>query len=308
MRHHHTQTKGVNPAKVERVHPEVVVASYFLRWTMPQEAGGYTLQGYSRAADTTGFLLPELAWVLDAGVKVGSTRPEHIFLTHTHSDHIHDLTFLKSRKKPPHIYVPAESAELLERYFHVAQELTSHQVRDESIPWTEAYRLNGVVGGDSFTIRRGGKTFKVKVVACDHTVPCVGYAFFELRQKLKPEFASLPGPEIGQLRRKGVAVTDEQEIPLFAFLGDTTEQVFVRHPELLNMPVVLVECSFLDGKEYGERAAKTKHLVWDRLEPWVRCAPETTFVLTHFSHRYQEADIHTFFDNIDCPNTIIWSR
>ncbi len=306
MRQHHTRAKTVKPGRQERLQPEAFAMSYGLHWTMPFAAGGFVLQGYSRAADRTGFCLPELGWVLDAGVKVSSTRPEHIFLTHTHSDHVHDLTFLKSRNKPPHIYVPAESVELLDRYFHVAQELTSHQVRDLDDPWTTAYHLQGVSSGDTLNIRRGGKTYQVEVVACDHTVPCVGYAFFELRQKLKPVYASLSSSEIGQLRREGAEVTEEQRVPLFAFLGDTTERVFLQHPNLLSMPVIVVECSFLDAAEYGERGRKTKHLVWDYLEPFVEKSPETTFVLTHFSHRYQESEIQSCFEQVNSPNVLVW--
>ncbi len=45
---------------------------------------GLTLIGRSRAADSTGFVVPELGMALDAGVVVG-TKPTTVLLSHTHA-------------------------------------------------------------------------------------------------------------------------------------------------------------------------------------------------------------------------------
>jgi putative mRNA 3-end processing factor len=45
-----------------------------------------TLTGYSRAAYRTGFYIPELGIMLDAGPQ-NFNKPSHIFITHAHADH-----------------------------------------------------------------------------------------------------------------------------------------------------------------------------------------------------------------------------
>ena len=78
------------------------------------------------------------------------------------------------------------------------------------------------------------------VVACDHTVPCVGYCFAQVKQSLKPEYKGLPGLEIGKLRKQGIQVTQEEEQPLFCFLGDTSASILseggLYAEQILNCP------------------------------------------------------------------------
>lgn len=62
----------------------------------------------------------------------------------------------------------------------------------------------------------------------------VGFAFSEVRKRLKPEYASLKGSDIGKLRKLGVDVSEGFEKPLFVFCGDTSPEVFKLHPWLLS--------------------------------------------------------------------------
>lgn len=275
-----------------------------LQWRFPERVGRYSLHGYSRAADSTGFMVPELGWALDAGVIAHNQRPEHVFISHTHSDHIHMLTHLKSRHKPPVFYVPAHAVELVERYLTVAQELTHSRPEDTPETWQTAYHLRGLEPGDAIRLSKGRHL--VRTIPCDHTVPCLGYCFYELRRKLKPEYVGLPGTEIAALRAQGVEISAEQEHPLFAFLGDTTAAVFNTHPELLSMPLVITECSFLDEDEHAETAQNTKHTLWSELREVIQHHPNTDFVLTHFSWRYKDDEVKTFFHNQKLPNLIPW--
>jgi ribonuclease Z len=297
------------PEKSERVDlPRAVGCApveQLLEWRFPKEAGGVTLVGRSRAAQGTGFAVPSLGWVLDAGVLAHAARPEHIFISHTHTDHVHHLVHLKSRRKPPVIYVPAHAVPLVENYLTVAQELTSNCVRDPDVPWTPSYRLQGVVPGDSFVIEKGRDKFLVEVVACDHSVPCVGYRFSALREKLKPTYRGLPGVEMAALRKQGVTLTEEQVIPMFAYLGDTTPAVFSGAPSLLSTPLVMVECSFLEAS-HQEHALRTRHSSWEELSPVIRDNPDVTFVLMHFSLRYKDDDIRDFFRGKLPQNVVCW--
>ncbi|MDX6764933.1 hypothetical protein SIN09_37540, partial [Streptomyces sp. F8] len=165
-------------------------------------------------------------------------------------------------------------------------------------------RLHGVRGGDEFTFGRRGH--RVRVVECVHKVPCVGYAFSEPRKTLRPEYEELRralaeqgrGAEFGRIlaqrRKEGVEVEREVLRPLFAFLGDTHVSVFEDNPWLLEYPVVITECTFLDDAELA-RADRVGHTVWSRLKPVVEAHPETLFVLTHFSLRHSDRDVLDFF-------------
>ncbi len=281
--------------------PESRVRNTTLSWSFPAAAGGFTLLGTSRAADATAFYIPELNWALDAGAIVFTQRPERIFLTHTHTDHTHSMTHLKSRRKPPEIYLPTHATALLEDYLYAAQILTDSQPSPPDRIWTPAYQMIGVEAGQTIPLPRGKKTYRVSVLQCDHSVPCVGYLFSEDRTKLKEEYTGLPGQKIRQLREAGTEITSTQSFPLFAFLGDTTHHVFETHPEILQAPVIITECTFLE-EQHLSAAERTRHTHWSALQPIVQSNPNTTFVLTHFSLRYNAPFILDFLQKQNLPN------
>ncbi len=285
--------------------PELASIRGTLSWQMPGAVADYSLLGCSRAADKTAFVVPEMGWCVDAGDVVKNFRPREIFLTHTHSDHVHVLHRMKSRTTIPDIFAPAETVELLERYLLVTHELSiGRRIEDESV-LDPAFKLVGVRPGDEHVISRGKRRFLVRVLATDHSVPSVGYAFYELKQKLIEELRGLPGAEIGRRKAAGEAVTREVREPMFAFLGDTTCEVFARHPEVLEMPVVVTECSFF-GAEHLANAERTKHTHWDELRPIVADHPGTTFVLGHFSWRYDAGQVLSEFEAAGLENVVAW--
>ena len=159
-----------------------------------------------------------------------------------------------------------------------------------------AARLHGVRGGDEFTVGKRG-AHRVRVVDGEHKVPCVGFAFSSVKRAIKPEFEALKadGRLLAAKRREGVEIDHEVATPLFAFLGDTRPDVFARSPWLLDYPVVVTECTFLDDDQL-ERARRIGHTVWSELRPIVEANPATTFVLTHFSLRHSDPEIVAFFD------------
>eukprot|EP00005_Dracoamoeba_jomungandri_P008633 CAMPEP_0174269022 /NCGR_PEP_ID=MMETSP0439-20130205/39551_1 /TAXON_ID=0 /ORGANISM="Stereomyxa ramosa, Strain Chinc5" /LENGTH=148 /DNA_ID=CAMNT_0015357553 /DNA_START=384 /DNA_END=826 /DNA_ORIENTATION=+ len=144
--------------------------------------------------------------------------------------------------------------------------------------------FHGVRGGDEFEMILGGKNkVLVKVVECFHAVPSVGFILSTTTQKLKQEYLGLPGREIGALRKKGVEITKTVEQTHFAFLGDTTVEIFDKYPTLVtDVPTIMVECTLLDpGDE--DKATSRGHIHWSQLRGIVLSNPETKFVLIHFS-------------------------
>jgi len=173
----------------------------------------------------------------------------------------------------------------------------------------------------------------VSVVRCDHTVPTCGYVISQRRRKLKPEYvrATQRETQIAVVRgkKRGEAVEEISRQPLLAFLLDTTAEVLEYSTEQADLifacPVVMIECTYLEPEMEAE-ARSRKHTVWRDLIPFVRHsiaearakgADPLTWVLIHFSLRYQEQAILDFFTNMTDlgprlppqprpPNVVLW--
>ena len=106
---------------------EIGNANRVLRGKIPIGRGKTVeLIGRSWAADSTAFVVPSLNLALDAGYPVHGKRMNSVFVTHAHTDHIHHITHLKSRAKPPSIYLPTQVVSKTENFIDVAQQLTSN--------------------------------------------------------------------------------------------------------------------------------------------------------------------------------------
>lgn len=263
-----------------------------------------TLTGFSRSAEATAFYIPEMDVMLDAGTVVTTTKFRRMFVTHSHSDHSFQIPWMYSPSSPApiDIYIPNESVTLLNTYLTSAQLLNDHGDEKALITCTRRYQLHGVSQGDIIDL---DKTYRVEIIRCHHTVPCVGYAFYEKRNKLKAEYRQLTGKQIQDLRKQGTEVTEQVDIPLFAFLGDTTPDVFAAGSHsagvlLGKMPVILCECTFLEGEQSNDKG----HTHWQGLQPIIEQHPQITFVLIHFSLKYRREEIRTFFENQPLKNIV----
>jgi ribonuclease Z len=308
------QPRAGHPERLEQGHP----FRQWKTWNIP--GTGFTLTGYSRANDKTFFHIPELRCSLDAGLCEGR-QVDTVLLTHTHHDHVKDLDFLASRAGTD-IYLPAEAVPYAESFLRASAELNHGAGYDPDL--AGGHRLHGVRQDDEFTF--GRRAHHVRVVECEHKVPCVGYAVSEQGKELRPEYRALRrslveegrGGEFGRImaerRRAGAEVEQEVRRPLFAFLGDTHVNVFERNPWLLRYPVVITECTYLHDTEL-ERADRVGHTVWSRLRPVVEAHPETLFVLIHFSLRHSDQDVLDFFaregrgsDGGRLDNVLLWAH
>mmetsp|Transcript_15828 Transcript_15828/g.34682 ORF Transcript_15828/g.34682 Transcript_15828/m.34682 type:complete len:341 (+) Transcript_15828:67-1089(+) len=266
------------------------------------------LIGRSWAADSTAFVIADLDLALDAGYPVHGGRCSSVLITHAHTDHIHHLTHLKSRSKPPNFFLPMESVDNVQKFIDVAQQMTSQLTPEEyeTIDWDPCFRLNGASPGERLVIHKK-RGIIARTVKCDHSIACLGYCIYEEKSRLKPEYKSLPGREIGKLRKSGVQVIKMEEHALLCFLGDTHASILdgPDAEQIFSCPTVIIECSFLTD-DCKENAARTKHVCWSELKPHVLSHPQTMFVLTHFSHRWSTAEIIEFFQRENIPNVLPW--
>lgn len=261
--------------------------------------------GRSRAGDGTAFAIPELKWLFDCGALVQEWKPRTIFLTHTHSDHVHFLFRFKDKDRPPTIYLPEASVPFVEACIKAYQEMIDCGLEDEDRQEVEEtieqrtkrveYILRATKPDEEIFLSHGGHKFVMRTLNMDHRIPCLGYSIFKLRSRLKEEYKGLPGKEIGQLRKSGIEITTTEEEPYLCFMGDTTARVFDDYPEILDQhSTVIVECSFIDAKS-RQRAETSKHIHWDDLQPHVASHPGTMFILTHFSLKYSTLTLRRFF-------------
>jgi ribonuclease Z len=264
----------------------------------------YTLIGYSVAALRTNFYIRELGVMLDAGISA-NICPDHILITHGHSDHTANLPFhLYGQKegRKIQVYVPNESVEYFRSFVTSSYELTSGHSYDQKSP--SGYDLVGVSPNQALNITINKRPWKLDIIKCDHGLPCVGYGLSEGRTKLKQEYVGLSGKEIGALRKSGIEVSVEIEIPIMLFLGDTSRDI-LREEKLERYPVIMMECTFIDPEDEAN-AEKTKHMHWSHLSPYISKHPNTTFILYHFSQRYKPSEIKAHFDKVAMTNVVPW--
>lgn len=264
--------------------------------------------GVSRAASGTAIAVPKLNIQLDAGMNVHNCHPDAVFITHGHADHSFRMTHFVSRSKPPFFMMPAPMMELAETFLLSSQQLSAGVAFDPSLYETN-HISTAAIPGETLTKFSKVKGLSAHVIECHHAhTPCVGFAYFITSKRLREEYRSLSKTEIATVARSGIDVSEECDVPLFMFLGDTTAQVFdpgEPHSALqyLNSgwKLIFVECSFIRPEEL-ENSVRTGHMHWDHLKPVVEAFPDVTFVLMHFSRRYSKDDVDSFFTTEGLPN------
>ena len=246
--------------------------------------------------------------MLDAGVP-NKFMPEHIFITHGHLDHIYQLPLcfvnqanrrFKTEMKTQ-VYVPDEITEYVQTFISSAYVMSKFNPNHDVCT---KYDLHGVKDGTFLYLKIKGKNFKIEIINCIHSVPCVGYGFSEVRSKLKDEYTGLSNKEILELKNNGIEITGEKEYPYFCYLGDTSIKVFENF-DYKKYGTIFLECNFLTD-DHLEMSERKKHICLSQLEPYIINNPQITFVLYHFSQRYKFHEVREFFKNKPYKNIHLW--
>jgi ribonuclease Z len=263
----------------------------------------WTLKGYSRAAFRTGFYIPDIGLMLDAGPQLRN-KPDHIFITHTHGDHIASLPFTMIGDEKGdhifHIYAPKQSEEWLRQYITALFNVNSMRfMRSETERW---YEFHPMTSGTEFPLTIRKNPYLIEVFKCNHSIPTVSYGIKVIKHKLKEEYLGLPGKEIAILRKEGKKITNEVINPVLAYVCDTTIKVFALNPTILNYKTVIIECTFLKDEDSNG----SDHIAWNELKPFVVGNPHVNFILIHFSMKYKESEIRDFFLSEEVTNVRPW--
>jgi ribonuclease Z len=143
----------------------------------------------------------------------------------------------------------------------------------------------------------------VKAFQTHHPVPSLGYELVRRVKKLKPEFQSLPGAEIGQRRRAGEDLFVEEERSELAYATDTLVQVLDNNPQLYKTRVLVIECSFLDERKPVSTARAGCHIHLDELLERASLFENEHVVFMHLSQVYSPNEAREILER-RCPTAL----
>ena len=254
------------------------MVSAMAAWIAKKRVGDILLVGTSVAGVETVVAAPELNLCFDVGRAPSEVVPiDTVCITHGHMDHAAGIAYYLSQRgfignPPGRIILPRSLAQPVQALMAVWADIEGHHSPGEII---------GVEPGQDVRIRRD---LIVRPFAVNHGGDALGYAAVQTRHKLKPEYHGLSGPQLVELKRKGVEIERWVEVPLIAYCGDTALGAFLREPSVRDARVLIIECTFFEP-EHLSRARAGRHVhVGDlpQLMEQVRCP---NVVLIHLSQR-----------------------
>ena len=258
------------------------------------EAAGIPIEGVSIAGHESFYKLPTFKTLLEFG-----RAPEDVVgyatvsVSHGHLDHMAGLAHYASRRRlaelpRARVLVPAEAAPDVSCWVEACQRLERIDYDLEIVPASP---------GDRLRLRND---LELTVLPGRHRVPTVGYLFSEVRHKLRDELVGKEGSAIAALRAAGAEVTRAEQIPLLAYPGDCSAEIFEVCPELFTSRVLLLECSFLLPED-RDRAREYGHIHLDDIVGNAERFENEAVVLTHFSQRYSTPEIRAALKSLPEP-------
>ncbi len=252
---------------------------------------GIHLRGYSAAGEESYYVLPELGIAFELGRAPRDVlTADHVFLSHGHMDHAAGIAYYFAQRyfidnPPGHLYVAAELVDPIERLLRIWAEI------DGRIP---PANLHAVEPGQDVELRRD---LLVRPFQVNH--PCrgrdrsvvhtLGFSVIEVRRKLLPQYQGLSGPQIVELKKREIDVTQRVEMPLVTYCGDTTVGSFLELDHVRRSRVLLLECTFFDP-QHVERARAGNHTHVIDLRDVLGKLENEHILLTHVSRRTALSD------------------
>jgi len=250
------------------------------------EHGRIRILGISLAGEETAFVLPEMNLAFDVGrCQQEVLGVDHVFLSHGHMDHAAGIAYYFSQRmfidnQPGHLFAPAPLVEPIRRLLRVWADIDGHE---------PPANIHPALPGTDVVLRRDllVRPFEVNHPCRRHDrsiVQGLGYAAIEVRQKLLDQYKDLTGPQLVELKRRGVQITRRVELPLVAYCGDTAPGDFFELDYVRSSQVLLLECTFFEP-DHRDRARAGYHMHVSYLPDIVAKLGNERIVLYHLSRR-----------------------
>lgn len=238
----------------------------------------FRLFGESIAGEVTYLQIPEL----DLGFDIGACpramlSSKHLAITHGHMDHIGGLAYYCSQRR----FQGMGNAKILcdERIAGAVHKMMAGFVELEG--QRTPYDVVPLKPDQKYEIKNN---YFLRGFQTEHTCPSFGYSVVERRTKLKPEFHELPQEKLRELKDRGVQLTNELEIPLVAYTGDTAPGAFLLRDDVRKAQIVVAECTFFEP-DHKQRAKVGMHMHVDDVAEWLKFLECQALVLVHVSRR-----------------------
>lgn len=238
----------------------------------------FSLVGYSVAGEETVVIAPELHCVFDIGrCPQEALAMNHVLISHGHADHAAGLLYYFSQRAfkkmgDGFVLVPAPLFDPITKLIKIWETI------DASVTH---FQLIGMNPGEDLAIN---KKLVIRTFDTNHVVPSLGYAIIEICNKLKEEFIGLSKRELVDLKHNGVQITTVEEIPLIAYLGDTTVSNFSDLPHVAQARVLVLECTFFEDAHL-DMARTYKHIHVSDLPFILENMRNHHIVITHMTKR-----------------------